>query len=257
MNDLFFLLSKVLTLFFYPFTVVIIISIINSFLIKGIKNKVLLLTPILLLSFFSTFPVSQFLIRSLELEYPPQDKNKLVKYDAIVVLGGAINILSYYRDIVEMGSSSERMTESVILYNHKISDTILFTGGSGVLFQQDMNEAFYAKKFFKEFDVPEKDLLFDDKSKNTYENALFSKEILNNYRKNNILLITSAFHMKRATGVFEKQGFIVKAYPTDYKSLMDTLNWDTFIPSPSYLEISTIALKEWVGILVYKYKGYM
>ncbi len=257
MNDIFFLLSKVLTLFLYPFTVVIIISIINSFLIKGLKNKFLVISPILLLIFFSTFPVSQFLIRSLELEYPPLDKNKLAKYDAIVVLGGAINILSYYRDIVEMGSSSERMTESIILYKKRISDKILFTGGSGILFQQDMNEAYYAKKFFMEFDIPEKDLLFENKSKNTYENALFSKEILKNNRNNNILLITSAFHMKRAYGVFEKQGFIVNSYPTDYKSLMDTFNWDTLIPSPSYLEISTIALKEWVGIFIYKYKGYM
>jgi uncharacterized SAM-binding protein YcdF (DUF218 family) len=257
MDDLFFFFSKVLTLFLYPFTIVIIISIINSFFIKGMKNKILMLSPIFLLSFFSTFPVSQFLIRSLELDYPPLDKNKLEKYDAIVVLGGAINILSYYRDIVEMGSSSERMTEAILLFNQNVSDTIIFTGGSGILFQQDISEAYYAKKFFIDFGIPENKLLFENKSKNTFENALYTKEILNKMGKNNILLVTSAFHMRRSYGVFVKQGFSVNPYPTDYKSLIDTFNWDTLIPSPSYLEISTIALKEWVGIIVYKYKGYL
>ena len=257
MDDLFFFFSKVLTLFFYPFTVVIIISIINSFFIKGFKNKILMLSPIFLLSLFSTYSISQFLIRSLELDYPPLDKHKLEKYDAIVVLGGAINILSYYRDIVEMGSSSERMTEAILLYKYNVSDTIIFTGGSGILFQQDISEAYYAKKFFIDFGIPEKNLLFENKSKNTYENALYTKEILNKMEKNNILLVTSAFHMRRSYGVFAKQGFNVSPYPTDYKSLIDTFNWDTIIPSPSYLEISTIALKEWVGIIVYKYKGYL
>jgi uncharacterized SAM-binding protein YcdF (DUF218 family) len=63
--------------------------------------------------------------------------------------------------------------------------------------------------------------------------------------------------MKRSLGVFLKQGFDVQAFPTDYKSMMDDLNWDTIVPSTMALDASTIAIKEWIGIIVYHLKGYI
>jgi uncharacterized SAM-binding protein YcdF (DUF218 family) len=257
MNDLFFIFSKILTVLLFPLPLVIIVTISMIVFGKGKYYKILSILPILFLWILSSFPVSQWLVRSLEDEYPPIPIEQVSPSEIIVVLGGAVNILGKHRDRVELGSSAERLTDGILLYRNKKAPIILFTGGSGILFQQNFNEAFFAKKFFNDFEISDRNLLLEDKSKNTYENALYTKEILSKLGKNKIILITSAFHMKRSLGVFLKQGFDVQSFPTDYKSMMDDLNWDTILPSTMALDASTIAIKEWIGIIVYHLKGYI
>jgi uncharacterized SAM-binding protein YcdF (DUF218 family) len=257
MNDLFFLFSKILTIVLFPLPLIIAFSFLWIIFGKGKYYKFFLILPIFVLWILSSFPVSQWLVRSLEKDYNPVPLEKVISSDIIVVLGGAINILGIHRDRVELGSSAERMTDTILLYRQKKAPKILFTGGSGILFQQDYTEAFFANKFFRDFEIPKEDLILENKSKNTYENALFTKELLNVFGKNRIILVTSAFHMKRSIGVFTKMGFDVQPFPTDYKSMLDDVNWDTIIPSTMALDASTIAIKEWIGILVYKIKGYI
>lgn len=257
MDNLFFFFSKVLTLFLYPLNIVILLGLVGIFLIKGLKNKIIAAIPLSILFIFSSFPMSQFLIGILEDKYPPIQKESIQNADAIVVLGGAINILTKYPQRIELGSSSDRMTESIELFHLKKAPILLFTGGSGVLFQQDLREATFAKIFFNNFGIPDSSLILEDESKNTYENAIYSKKILAKKNLNKIILVTSAFHMDRSVRIFREQGFEVQAFPTDYKSLIHDLNWDVLIPNTGFLENSTIAIKEIVGIFVYKWKGYL
>jgi len=257
MDNPFFFFSKVLTLFLYPLNIIILLGIIGIITIKGYKNKIISAIPLFTLIIFSSFPISQLLIGILEDKYPPISKESLENADAIVVLGGSINILTKYPQRIELGSSSDRMTESIELFYLKKAPILLFTGGSGVLFQQDLREATFAKKFFNNFGIPDDSLILEDESKNTYENAIFSKKILTERKMNKIILVTSAFHMERSIRIFREQGFEVQAFPTDYKSLINDFNWDVLIPNTGFLENSTIAIKEIVGILVYKWKGYL
>ena len=144
MNDLFFLFSKILTIVLFPLPLIIAFSFLWIIFGKGKYYKFFLILPIFVLWILSSFPVSQWLVRSLEKDYNPVPLEKVISSDIIVVLGGAINILGIHRDRVELGSSAERMTDTILLYRQKKAPKILFTGGSGILFQQDYTEAFFA-----------------------------------------------------------------------------------------------------------------
>ncbi len=216
----------------------------------------MLFIPTFLLYFFSSFPVSQKLISNLELEYPPVKMETLSKVDAIVVLGGMMNPLSFYEK-PELLSSADRLTDAFILWKEKKSDYILFTGGSGVLFQEDAIEANQAVEILKSFGIPKNKIILESKSKNTHENALYVLEILKEKGWKKIILITSAFHMKRAYLCFQKLGIEVQIYPTDYRTLKKQVNWDTMVPSVGALETSTIAIKEWIGLVMYAWLGYL
>jgi uncharacterized SAM-binding protein YcdF (DUF218 family) len=193
---------------------------------------------------------------NLEKNYPPVPIEEVPEADVILVLGGMINPLPYHKGQVDLLASAERLTEAVRLYQNKKAKKIFFTGGSGILFSYEP-ESVLAKKFLIQMGVKEEDILLEEKSRNTFENALYSKEILasNSYKK--IILITSAFHMKRAEAIFRKQEIDTFVFPVDYRSISSSFNWDMLVPSVGALETTTIALKEWVGIFVYSYKGYL
>ncbi len=254
---MFFFFSKILTVLFFPLPLTIIIAFIISFFIKNFRKKILLLLPILWLWFFSSFPVSQFLMGSLENKYPPVPYENVPTSDVIVVLGGMINPLSNHPEKPELLSSADRLTDSVILWRQKKADRILFTGGSGILFQQDVQEAEHAKKILSLLGVSESQIVLESESRNTYENALYTSKILQENGWDKVILVTSAFHMERSKGVFEKQGIKVFAFPTDYRTIKNEINWDSVVPSSGSLENSTTALKEWIGLLAYKMKGYL
>lgn len=254
---MFFFFSKVLTIFLFPLPLIIFLAIVFSFFTKEKRNKFFVLFPILLLWFFSSFPVSQFLVHSLEKNYPPVGYNQVPSSDVIVVLGGMINPLTAYPEKPELLSAADRLTDAVILWRQKKADWILFTGGSGVLFQQDVQEAEHAGKLMELLGVEKDKIILESESRNTYENALYTTKILSEKGFQSVILITSAFHMERSKGVFEKQGIKVFAFPTDYKTIRNELNWDNLTPSSGGLDSSTIALKEWMGLIVYKWKGYL
>ncbi len=253
---MFFFFSKVLTIFFFPLPAIIIFGLVAVWKIRGLRNKFLSIFPILSLWAFSSFPVCQYLITSLEDEFPPRTIDSVGTSDAIVVLGGMINNLTKYPERVELTGSVERLTDSAELWRQKKAKTILISGGSGVLFFQGNPEASLAKKFLVQIGVDEKSILTEEKSKNTAENALYSAEILQTRNVKKIILVTSAFHMRRSIALFEKRGFEIEPFPTDYRSLIPVFSWESIVPSVGALDTSTIAIKEWIGIYAYKLQGF-
>jgi uncharacterized SAM-binding protein YcdF (DUF218 family) len=113
--------------------------------------------------------------------------------------------------------------------------------------------------------VPQDALWLETKSLNTYENALYCRQILQAKGINRIILVTSAMHMPRAKALFEHQGFDVIPYPSDYA--VTQAEWDSltelnlpdqlinFFPTPSGLSMTTNALKEYLGILASRLRG--
>jgi len=235
----------------------IFLGILACWKIQGLKNKTLSIFPILLLWASSSFPVCQYLIESLENEHPPKSVKSIQSSDAIVVLGGMVNILTKYQDRIELGDSVERLTDAALLWKAKKAKIILISGGSGILFYQGKSEAQLAKQFLIEIGVDEKAILTEEKSRNTAENALYTYEILQEKKIKKIILVTSAFHMKRSLALFEKRGFEIETFPTDYRALLPIFSWDALVPSVGALGTTSSAIKEWIGIFVYKFQGYM
>ncbi len=254
----FFYLSKFLTIFLFPLPFCILLSLfLISFKIKGFKNKVLAFLPVGLLWLASSFPVCQSLVSSLEKEFPPVQIEKLEQADAIVVLGGMINTVSQFPERVELTGSADRLTDSILLFKAGKGKYVLFTGGSGIVFEQESKEASFAKQFLVSFGIPEEKILLESESRNTFENGLYSKKILEEKKLNRIILVTSAFHMKRSVTIFRKLGMEVIPFPTDYRSLKTGMNWETFVPSTGALDTTTLSIKEWIGIFAYEWQGYM
>lgn len=256
--NVFFIFSKILTVILFPLPLCILLALfIILFKIKGSRNKFLAFIPIGLLWLAASFPVCQTLISSLEKEFPPTLVKETPRADAIVVLGGMINTLTPFPDRVETLGSGERLTDSILLHKAGKAEYVLFTGGSGLLFEQEIKESGFAKKFLIDFGVPENKILLESESRNTFENAIYTKKILEEKKIERIILVTSAFHMKRSLAIFQKLGIEAFPFPTDYRSLRMELNWETLIPSTGALETTTIAIKEWIGIYMYKWKGYI
>ncbi|MDF3819981.1 YdcF family protein [Leptospira sp. 96542] len=260
MDSIFFILSKILTVFLFPMPLFFLMAMVSFFSIKGCRNRIYFLTPILFLYFFSNFFISQFLIASLESQFKPIPIETLPISDTAIVLGGMIQTISIQPGRPELTESADRLVDAARIYKAGKVKKILFTGGSGLLFANDYKEADLAKTILLDLGVKEEDILLENESRNTYENAVESAKILktqNNQASQNIL-ITSASHFKRAAGCFQKQSVTFVAYPTDYRGISNgSPAWELYLPSAGFLELSTIAIKEWVGIFVYGLRGYL
>jgi uncharacterized SAM-binding protein YcdF (DUF218 family) len=169
---------------------------------------------------------------------------------------------------VELNGAGDRMLYASWLYHQGVAPTLLLTG-SYIPWLND-NESSPAKdmgEILEMLGVPEDALWFETQSLNTHENAVRSAEVLKREGVNQILLVTSATHMPRAVRLFEKQGLEVIPAPTDYAVVQET--WDrlwepsirvqllNFLPDASNLSGTTTALKEYLGIIVYKLRGWI
>ena len=138
--------------------------------------------------------------------------------------------------------------QAAILAKRYPEAKIVFTGGTTTLnlFDAEPTEAIEANKLLVELGVDPGRIILEDRSHNTVENARFSAAIVHPERSQPWLIVTSAFHMPRAMGVFRNAGFDAIAYPVAYRT---PWQWD-FDPARN-LRIFEIAMREWIGLLVY------
>ncbi|MBM9548940.1 YdcF family protein [Leptospira sp. 201903074] len=258
MDSIFFILSKLGTVLLYPLPVFFLMAILLLLKTKSGHGKFRLLQIILFLYLASNAYVANFLIQSLEKDYQPVAIRDVPKSDVAIVLGGMINTISLHPGRPELSDSADRLTDAIRLYKAGKVKKILFTGGSGLLFADAYREADLAKEIFLGLGVPEKDLIWENQSRNTYENAVETKKLLNENKLESAVLITSAFHMKRATGCFGNQNIRFFTFPTDFRATnLQSGAFELYIPSASFLDQTTLAIKEWVGYFVYRAKSYL
>lgn len=155
------------------------------------------------------------------------------------------------------GSASDRFIQAVRLYKLGYIKKIIITGGSGSLWRQQYKEADFVKQELLTMGVAAQDVLSENQSRNTYENAINTKKLIDSMNlKPPFLLITSAMHMKRSEQVFKKAGVQTIAYPCNFSVIQNPqLFWNSIIPSYKALEGWDIFLKEAMGLLVYKITG--
>jgi uncharacterized SAM-binding protein YcdF (DUF218 family) len=216
------------------------------------KNARWLLYVFALVYLLSIRAVSDFIIKPLENAYPQPAVSEIKDAQAIVVLAGG----SYdgVPDFDGAGQNSEsstvRLTTGLRLYR-VLHLPIVYSGGR--IHDYRDTEANIGYRFLKACGVEEKDLIKEDRSRNTAENAKFTKEICSQHHFEKVILVTSASHMPRSVAFFEREGMNVIPYPTDYKTdKKPVLNAFAFTPSADCVYNVAIATKEYLGLLAAK-----
>ena len=256
---MFFYLSQFLSFLAMPLTVVLILIIGGAVYIRRKWGKRLLWSGIGLLLFFSNPFLSNLALLYWEEDFKSFDE--IENREIGIVLTGLVNLGKTAYDRAFFNKGADRITHALQLYRMGKINKILITGGQGLNPVNPQTEAGVLKRFLMMTGVPESDILIEEKSKNTAQNAQFTRALL---EKNGIstdqefVLITSAFHMKRAKGCFDKVGLKTVTFPVDYSS--HDLKYD--LPSLIFPSSDSIShwhklVKEWVGILIYSLVGYL
>jgi uncharacterized SAM-binding protein YcdF (DUF218 family) len=251
-----FYLSKILNFFINPLCILSLVVLIQLFIIFFIQSKklVIFFSKLFLILFliFGYSPLSNFLLSKIE-DYIQTSKYPVQQLTGVIVLGGSFNsgLESKERNEVSLNSSAERLTKALEIYKKNPRLLILFSGFSGELKPQGWSESDMAKKFFLDQGVKLDNLIFENQSRNTFENIKYSKDIIANY-KGTWGLITSASHMPRSFFTFKKQSLILEPISVDYKTGTSRMFWINFDIS-SGLSNWSIILHELAGIAYYKF----
>ncbi len=253
---MFFFLSKVLLYFTYPFVWIAILLIIAWRIKNAATKRKLRIAAIGTFLFFSNSIVFDEFMRAWEVSGTTYDE--VDHYDVAIVLGG---MASFNKDVdrLEFRRGADRIIQAIKLYKLGKVDKILISGDSGSLMDDGLNEALQIKEYLMDFGVLEDDILVESKSKNTHENAAFTKEVLQNHPElKSKLLVTSAFHMRRAHACFENEGIECDVFTTDHYTGKRWFTLDRlFIPKISVMLDWQILTKEWFGYLTYSIMGYI
>jgi uncharacterized SAM-binding protein YcdF (DUF218 family) len=209
-----------------------------------------------LLASMAFLPVGAALLRPLEDRFPVQTLD-MPAPDAIVVLGGAVDErIAGARGQVQLNDAAERMTAGAALALRFPGAKLVFSGGSGALIRQGAPEADVARKLWRELGIPEDRMLFEDRSRNTHENALFTRELMSpRAEKKRWLLVTSAWHMPRAMGAFRALDMNPVAFPVDFRTYGTDEDWRPPFDGALALRNAETAWREWVGLIAYWLTG--
>ncbi|MEE4013389.1 YdcF family protein [Roseibium sp. FZY0029] len=200
-------------------------------------------------------PAANWLIVPLEDRY--QRPATLENYDGIIILGGAVDtVVTGVRGDTALTMSAERVTITARLAKALPEAKIIHTGGQGMIVSSQATEAEGAARLFRDFGISPDRIILEDQSQNTWQNAVYAKRIVQPQPGQRWLLVTSAYHMPRSMGVFEKAGWTgVTAYPVDFRTRGPQDRMLGFDGASKGLRRFDIAFREWVGLAVYKLLG--
>ena len=254
---MFFYLSKILVFTFSPLVWVFVLFLYSfKTKIEGRAKKSRIIAITILYLCCNSFVVDE-LFRAWEPVTPDYDLMQ-TKYDGAIVLGGIGNIDERLQKI-NFGQSADRLLQVLPYYYNGRIKRIIFTSGSGSVEFPQHKEALYVRKYLKSINFPDSALIIEYNSKNTYENAVFTKKIMDSLKlEGKYLLVTSAYHMPRSMAVFKKAGYKdLVPYLTNRVSGKRRFTLDhLLIPTPDAIFTLEFLIHEWVGFLVYKMKGY-
>ncbi len=253
-------LSKLLPLLVYPLGLTCILIVLALILHRRPRwqRKILILALLVLLIAGNRW-VAMGLTRSLEWRFLPPDQ--MPNSDVIVVLGGGTNPAQYPRPTVEVNGAGDRIIYAATLYHQGTAERLLLSGGRIDWSKSYTTPAEEMATILEMLGVPREAMWLETESRNTYENAVNCRKILEEHEINRIILVTSALHMPRSVQLFEQQGFEVISAPTDFK--VTQANWQSlkeaslvvhliyFLPSVENISSVSSTMKEYIGISVY------
>jgi len=256
---MFFVVSKVAGFFALPSNLVISLGLLGAFLLLTTRLRraggILVVGSLVVLSIIGLSPVGNLLILPLEGRFPQWDGSRGAP-DGIVVLGGAIGPeLSGLRNEVSLNEAAERMTVIAELARRFPQARIVFSGGNGGLVFPQGTEAEFALRLLLSFGIARERIILEDRSRNTVENAIYSREVASPKPGECWLLVTSAHHMPRSVGTFRQAGFAVEAYPVDFRTRGQGDYYRPFNSVGDGLRRTDTAEHEWTGLVIYWLTG--
>ncbi|WP_137931129.1 YdcF family protein [Mesorhizobium comanense] len=254
---MFFYLSKIFWFFIQPVNLAIFL-LLAGLIARTISRRRLAATAsvlaFLILALSAWTSLGAMMLNPLEERFPKPPLPE--KVDGIVVLGGGFEgAINLARGGYELNSGGDRMVETAILARRFPQAKVVVSGGNGSLFLDGEGDADTAPRLLGALGVAADRLILEDKSRNTYENAVFSRNLVQPKPGETWLLVTSAFHMPRAKALFDKAGFATVAWPVDYRtSGQEGIGLFRDNPGDS-LQATTIAIREWIGLFAYWLSG--
>lgn len=178
------------------------------------------------------------------------------RVDGIVVLGGGLEgAINLARGGYELNAGGDRFIEAAILARRYPDARIVISGGTGTLILAGEADADTAPRLLTALGVSPERLVLENRSRNTYENAVFTREMVTPKPGETWLLVTSAFHMPRSIALFRKANFPVVPWPVDYRT-SGTEGFGVFRDNPQdALQNTAVAIREWIGLAAYYVSG--
>jgi uncharacterized SAM-binding protein YcdF (DUF218 family) len=239
-----------------PFTWICLLVVLAIKTKHDSKRKRYLIGAGTLLLFFSNSFILDEVMRKWEINSTPEPTAQ--SFDAIVVLGGVSN----WDDELQRTHFSrgvDRLLQGIILHRKGIAPKLIFTGGSGLIAFPQYKEGDRIRTFLQQMNIPDSSFLIENESRNTYENAVMTAELINrNKIGKRILLVTSGFHMRRSLACFHKAGINAVPFSTDrYSGPRKFLPDHLLLPNAECFMGWNQLTHEWIGCLMYKLKGYL
>ena len=252
-----FALAKLLSLLIYPLSLSLLLGLVALVFWRLQWSRGSFCTVLLAFGWLylcSTSFFANYLSGTLEREFPPHDVASIAPADAIVLLGGALRGDTQMGTLVDLNQRADRLVHAVVLFKAGKAPLIVATGG-GV--EGARTEAEQMRELLEVMGVPAERIVLESESRNTHDNAVYSAQLLRELGLERILLVTSAYHMRRSVALFEAQGLEVIPAPTDYQRLVSAQVLPGWLPSVSNLYQSTDALHELVEYQVYRWQGWL
>ncbi len=252
---MFFVLSKTVSILIQPFSIVVLLLLCSAIVRSVRLRKILFWSGLGLLIFLSNSFVSSEVMRAWEIEATPYQE--VGKYNVGIILTGVTEAKLYPGDRVYFAKGADRVIHAFQLYKQGRISKILISGGTGSLFYEGQLEALKLKEVLNLLGVPDSDLIVESDSRNTYENAVFSSEIIRTtFADPKCLLITSAYHVRRARACFRKTGLPVDVFSTDFHTA-ERKYGGLIVFNLGGIRKWSILFKEWAGYLAYAMVGYI
>ncbi len=245
---MFFILSKLLNFSLSPLFWIVLFLCIGFFTKRKQLKKISYRISIVLFLIFSIpFFLNQFARRW---DFRKTELPAGSKYSCAIVLGGFVS--EDYNGEGYFNATSDRFIQFVKLKEEGKVSHLLISGGSSRLLPTDFRESDWVASQLKAFNIPDSFILMENQSRNSYENALYSKKLLDSaHLKPPYILVTSAFHMRRALATYKKMGVSVIPYPCNYIAGKGRTDIGDFIPSIFTFGTWYYYIKEVVGYIVY------
>jgi len=248
-------LSKILNFLINPLHILFFTIFTQLFIIFFLKSKKLIIffskLFLLLFLFFGYIPLSNFFLNKVE-DYIEPSKYPIQQLTGVVVLGAGFDSgrISKERNQIALDHSVARLTKAIEIYNKNPRILILLSGFSKESLNEEWSELEMVKRFYLDQGVRFENLLFENQSRNTFENAFFSKNIVSKY-KGTWGLITTASHMPRSYLLFKKQGIILEPINVNYRTGKTKIFWLNFNIKKGIIDWSII-FHEVIGLAYYK-----
>lgn len=254
---MFFVLSKLFWLIAQPLSLMLLLVIAGLVLmLLGRRRSAIVLhsSAILMLALLTFTSLGYVLIQPLENRFAVPDPQP-DQVSAIVMLGGATTARpSAARQTVALNDAGERLTTTLWLARRYPAARIVLSGGGGLMVASGESEAETARRFFVGLGIDDSRLVLEGESRNTAENARFTRDLLSQ-GSGKIILVTSAFHMPRSVGLFRAAGLDVVPWPTDYRSTGNQGFGVEFTDPDQNFDTASTAIREWIGLAVYRLTG--